>query len=81
MTCRDVVEFLMAYLSGELCAEERALFDAHLAECDECVAFLTTYRKAVALGREVLAPPETPADEKLPQDLVRAILEARRLPP
>ena len=31
MTCRDVVEFLMDYLSAELPPDDRALFDAHLA--------------------------------------------------
>src|SRR5207244_11155118 len=32
MTCRDVIEFLSAYLDGELAAGGRETFEAHLAE-------------------------------------------------
>jgi len=77
MTCRDFIEFLMDYLSGELSADERAIFDAHLAECPWCVAYLKTYRETVALGKAALAEPEKGVPADVPEDLVRAILAAR----
>jgi anti-sigma factor RsiW len=40
VTCRDFVEFLSEYLSGELAEVGGAEFEAHLAECPACVAYL-----------------------------------------
>src|SRR5271154_5403165 len=38
MNCRDIEEFAPPYLSGELEASQRALFQAHLAQCWNCAA-------------------------------------------
>lgn len=38
MTCRDIAEFAPLYLSGDLEQDQRALFDAHLAQCRNCAA-------------------------------------------
>jgi anti-sigma factor RsiW len=78
MTCRDFIEFLMEYLSDGLSAEERAIFDAHLAECPWCVAYLKTYRETVALEKAALADPEVGVPEDAPEELVQAVLAARR---
>ena len=78
MTCRDFIEFLMEYLSDALTAEERAIFDAHLSECPWCVAYLKTYRETVALGKAALAEREKDIPEDVPEDLVQAVLAARR---
>jgi anti-sigma factor RsiW len=78
MTCRDFIEFLMEYLSDGLSAEERAIFDAHLAECPWCVAYLKTYCETVVLGKAALAEPEKGIPEDVPEDLVQAVLAARR---
>jgi anti-sigma factor RsiW len=73
VTCRELVQFLGDYLDGDLSAEVRRRFDAHLAACPDCVAYLDGYRQLVrlnrSLGREV-AP-------HMPENLVRAILAAR----
>ena len=73
MTCRDVADYLMHYLDGELPEAERSVFDEHLGECPDCVAYLATYREAVRQGKEACA-----GVEAVPEDLVRAILAARR---
>ena len=39
MTCRDVVEFLMNFLDGELPEQERARFEEHLCCCPPCVTY------------------------------------------
>ncbi len=77
MTCRDFVEFLSEYLSDELPARERAEFEAHLAECPPCVAYLDTYQKTIQLGKTAYALPDDQVPDTVPEELVQAILAAR----
>ena len=77
MTCRDFVEFLSEYFSGELAVVERAEFEAHLLECPACVAYLDSYRKTIQLLKAASAHPEDQVPEEVPEQLVRAILAAR----
>jgi anti-sigma factor RsiW len=74
VTCRDVIEFLIDYCDGALPPNERALFDAHLAECPDCVAYLKNYEQTVRL--EKYAFDEPPGE--IPTPLVNAILAARK---
>ena len=76
MMCRDVSAFLSDYLDGDLAPEVRASFEAHLAECPECVAYLRGFEAAVRLAGRAS---HHPADEvHVPEPLVAAILAARR---
>jgi anti-sigma factor RsiW len=77
MTCRELIDFLMAYLDGELPADRRAIFDAHVAICEDCRRYLATYRETVALGRDACEADDAPLDESVPEELVGAILAAR----
>lgn len=72
VTCEELLGFLDDYLSGELPAARRRDFEAHLAECPSCVAYLETYREAVRLARATRA-----GAEELPEELVAAILASR----
>jgi anti-sigma factor RsiW len=66
----------MDYVSGALSASERAVFEEHLGECPDCVAYLSTYQKTIELGKAAcLADDPVPAD--VPEELVQAILAAR----
>jgi anti-sigma factor RsiW len=77
MTCRELVEFLMDYLDGVLPEPERSCFEEHLGECPDCIAYLASYREAVRLGKEACTTGDAiPAE--VPEDLVRAVLAARR---
>lgn len=78
MTCREVVDFLSDYLEGELSPEQRSLFTTHLEECSDCVAYLHSYQEAVRLGKTALRKTDEPAARAVPEDLVQAILAARR---
>ncbi len=79
LTCREVIEFLMNYAEGNVTPEERVRFEEHLAVCPACVNYLNTYRTTVRLGQQAFKPLPTDADESsVPEDLVRAILDARR---
>jgi anti-sigma factor RsiW len=78
LTCREVADFLMAYEDGELSEAARREFDAHLAVCPDCVAYLESYRATVALGRSAFADEDAAAAEQVPEELVEAVLAARR---
>ncbi len=77
MTCRDFIEFLMDYLAGDLSPEERALFDAHLAMCPACRAYLQTYQETIQLEKALLEPTEEAVPADVPDQLIQAILAAR----
>jgi anti-sigma factor RsiW len=78
ITCRELVEFLHRYLDGELGRRRRAVFDAHLGACEECAAYLRDYETTVRLGREAFAAADAPVPDDVPEDLVRAVLAARK---
>jgi len=79
MICREFTEFLHEYLFGNLPSEERAEFEKHLVECPWCVAYLDSYQKTIQLEQAVLAAPEdAPPPADAPEELIRAILHARR---
>lgn len=79
LTCREVIDFVMAYLDGELPARERAIFDAHLAICRDCRTYLASYRAALALHQQSHGGASPPAHlPEIPEDLVQAILAARQ---
>jgi anti-sigma factor RsiW len=77
VTCKDFVEFLDDYLGGGLSGPEREAFNAHLAVCPSCVAYMKTYRDTVRLGKAALAPSDEPLPKEVPEGLVRAIMSAR----
>jgi anti-sigma factor RsiW len=78
MTCKDFIEFLVGYLEGELPRDQRALFEHHLSLCDSCVAYLSNYRDTVALSKAAFCDPDAPVPEDVPEDLVAAVLSARK---
>ena len=77
MTCRELIEFLADYLAGDLPAEVRRVFEAHLGECPECVTYLRGYADTVQLAR-ASAETDAAVAAEVPERLVRAVLAARR---
>ena len=78
LTCRELAEFLGAYLAGDLSRRERARFEAHLADCPDCAAYLRSYEATIRLARDAFA--DEPVAPSVPEKLVRAILTARKRP-
>lgn len=76
LTCRQMIDFLMDYLSGELEADTRGEFERHLSVCPPCVDFMDSYRKTVKLARDAGREPPAPAGDGLPDELVQAILKS-----
>ena len=78
MTCREVAEFLMDYVSGELPDAVRRDFDHHLSLCPDCRHYLAAYTTSVELGRQALHDEDMSAVRAgVPEDLIKAILAAR----
>lgn len=40
LTCKELVELVTGYLDGTLPARQRRRFEAHIAACDRCTAYL-----------------------------------------
>ena len=78
MRCREFIDFLLEYLSGELSASAGAEFERHLADCPDCSAYLKSYEETVKLGKVVFADPDAPVPQDVPEELVQAILASRR---
>lgn len=81
MNCREFVEFLIDYVDGDLPEAQRSVFDRHTSECRPCQVYLETYRETIELGKTVCAvcdDPEGPVPDEVPEELVQAILRARR---
>ena len=60
LVCRQAVELVTDYLEGALTADERARFEAHLADCPHCTEYFREMRLTIAaVGRvapESLSP-------------------------
>ena len=80
LTCRDVADFLMSYIDGELPFGQRLSFRLHLVLCPPCRRYMTQYRRTVALGRDAFRDedPDGPVPSDVPEELVEAILNARK---
>ena len=78
ITCRELIEFLYLYLSGELAADRAAEFERHLSVCPSCVEYIASYKQTVALAKQTRVDPDQPVDETVPEELVAAILTVRR---
>jgi len=44
LACRELVELVTDYLEDALAPEDRARFEAHIAACDHCGAYLEQMR-------------------------------------
>jgi anti-sigma factor RsiW len=80
VTCQEIADFLMDYISGDLADQQRAVFEQHLDECPDCVAYLHSYELTVKAVQSVRGPATTPNRDEIPEDLIRAILAARKRP-
>jgi len=53
LACRDFVEVVTDYLDDTLSPQDRARFEAHVAICDGCAAYLEQLRETVRLSGSV----------------------------
>ena len=82
MNCKEVIDFLMEYLDGELSEEQRSAFESHLEVCSDCVAFIKSYKQTLQLTKQLQISEagekiEDKVLEDIPHGLADAILAAR----
>jgi anti-sigma factor (TIGR02949 family) len=53
MNCRELIGVILEYLEGEMTPADVEEFEAHLAKCAPCRAYLATYRKTKDLAADV----------------------------
>ena len=71
LRCQELVELVTDYFDGALSDGERHAFEAHIAGCDGCTAFLEQMRQTIALTGRLLA-------DEIPPEVEAALLQAFR---
>ena len=65
LACQELVELVSDYFEGALSDADRARFEAHIAGCDNCTAYVRQMRETIALMGELTTEsisPEAQAD-------------------
>ena len=75
VVCASGVPLLMDYLEGVVPADVRGSLEAHVAGCERCAAFVSSYRETPRIVREATAV-AVPAGREAS---LLAFLKARRL--
>ncbi|MFA5392850.1 MAG: zf-HC2 domain-containing protein [Candidatus Ratteibacteria bacterium] len=70
--CRRYRISLSAYLENELDANRNRLLEEHLVNCPECIAVLETFRKTIALCRDL---PLLPVPDELHSRIMQLLEE------
>jgi anti-sigma factor RsiW len=79
ITCRQLVELLIDFVSGELDEEQREYVEQHLQKCPPCVTYLETYQITIQITRQL---PPAPLPPQLVERLRAALEEnCRKQPP
>lgn len=78
ISCREFEDFVREYVDDELSAAQRSVFELHLRMCRECRQYLAAYQRTMEIGVAVLGRADEPVPDEVPEDLIKAILEARR---
>ncbi len=77
ITCDQLItDFLHDYVATTLSPEKAFEFERHLGVCPPCKRYLKNYRETIVMAKTVGSTPRTL--ERVPDDLVRAILKTRR---
>jgi anti-sigma factor RsiW len=71
ITCRELAEFLIDFVAGELPPEQRARIEHHLCMCPPCVTYVETYRLTIRLTRRLPCTPLPPELEKRLREALR----------
>jgi len=71
LACRELVELVTAYLDGGLDARDRARFEAHVAACEHCSAYVEQMRVTLRVVGQI-------DPDELDPEVERELLDAFR---
>jgi anti-sigma factor RsiW len=71
LACQEFVEVVTDYFEGAMDRRSRRRFEAHVAECDGCGAYLDQLRATVAVAGSLRAQPLEPATRNALVELFR----------
>lgn len=60
ITCNDIEELYGEYRDGELPYYKTEAIKEHIAQCEDCQAFVDTYELVIAVAKTLQAPPRLP---------------------
>jgi anti-sigma factor RsiW len=75
MTCRELVELLVDFVSDDLPPEHRERVEQHLRRCGPCVAYVESYRVMIKISRKLPCEPLPP---QLTERLKAALADIKR---
>ncbi|MCR9071386.1 MAG: zf-HC2 domain-containing protein [Alphaproteobacteria bacterium] len=81
LTCAEFQQTLDDYIDGALGRAGRMIVDIHLKTCPTCRRYMSAYRKVRDIAPRALDTDETKALGEIPEDLVLAIIMARKAQP
>lgn len=67
INCREISEFLLAYLECDLDPEAHVEFERHLNDCPPCVHYLDGYRETIELVRRCVRDQQDAGSEQAPR--------------
>ena len=79
ITCREFNDFIYDYVDITLSEKQTVLFERHMRICPMCRNFLKTYIATYKAVGQILPFDDRVVPDEVPQDLIDAILEVRRI--
>lgn len=79
ITCREFNDFIYDYVDKTLSEKQTVLFERHMRICPMCRNFLKTYIATYKAAGQILPFDDMVVPDEVPQDLIDAILEVRRI--
>jgi anti-sigma factor RsiW len=76
VTCRECIDTVDDYLDAELDAAAQRRFDSHLESCNDCAAYVASYRAVIGLERVAARLDDPSSTSSLPDDVAEMILAA-----
>lgn len=81
LTCKQLIESLAEYVEGRLSLSRKAAFMLHLFCCGHCRAYLHNYETTINASKQTFVKTDEDRSSKdVPEDLIQAILKARKEP-
>ncbi len=71
MTCRELTELLLEFVAEQLPPERHTHVEQHLKGCQDCTAYVGSYRILINLGRRLRDDPLPPRLEQQLEAILR----------